>query len=192
MAKTAVKTAYAPRMKAQYNAFKSDLQKELDLENINQVPKLDKIIVSSGVGKHREDKKYMEVVKNTLTKITGQAPVGRIAKKSIAGFKIRKGLGAPLGFMVTLRDKNAYEFMDRLISVVLPQVRDFRGVKANFDKQGNYNLGIADQSVFPELTFEELSALHGVQITFTIKNGSEKGSRALLTRFGMPFERKDK
>lgn len=192
MSAKTVKTAYEPRLKAEYKAFVKDLQKELKLDNVNQIPKLVKIVVSSGTGKHKEDKKYLEVVKNTLTKITGQMPVERIAKKSIATFKIRKGMGAPLGYMVTLRDKMAYEFMDRLINVVLPAVRDFHGVKANFDKQGNYNIGLTDQSVFPELTFEELSALHGIEITFVIKNGSKEASKALLTRFKMPFEKETK
>ncbi|MDR0887161.1 MAG: 50S ribosomal protein L5 [Candidatus Nomurabacteria bacterium] len=185
-----MKNSYEPRLKTAYKASLKDLQKQLGLDNVNQVPKLVKVVVSSGTGKHKEDKKYLEVVKNTITKITGQMPTGRIAKKSIASFHIRAGLGAPLGYVVTLRDKKAYEFLDRLISVVLPQVRDFHGVKSNFDGQGNYNLGITEQSVFPELSFEELSVLHGIEITIVVKNGSKEATKALLTQFGMPFEKK--
>ena len=112
------------------------------------------------------------------------------AKKSIAGFSIRKGMGAPIGVSVTLRGARMYEFMDRLINVALPRVRDFHGVGLKFDKGGNYNLGIIEQSIFPELTFEETQILHGLQVTFVIKNGSKEASKALLEKFDMPFEKK--
>jgi large subunit ribosomal protein L5 len=184
---------YTPRLKALYNDKKKDLQKSLKLENINQVPKLVKVVVSTGVGRKREDKHYLETVELTLEKITGQAPTSRIAKKSIASFKIRKGMGAPLGYLVTLRNDKMYEFVDRLISVALPHVRDFHGVPAkSFDKNGNYSLGLNEQTVFPEISFEDASVLHGLEITFTIKNGSKEGSKALLTLFGMPFEKENK
>ena len=183
-------TSTAPRLKALYDTqYVGELQAELGLENINQVPKLDKIVVSVGTGKSKDDKRHLEVVKNTLTKITGQAPVEKLAKKSIAGFKIRAGMGAPVGVMVTLRGARMYEFLDRLVNVSLPRVRDFHGVGVKFDKSGNYNLGITDQSIFPELTFEETQVLHGLQVTFTIKNGSASGSRLLLEKFGIPFEK---
>mgnify|MGYP000911169710 CR=1 FL=1 len=189
MADTA--TAPAPRLKALYaDTYVKELQAELDLANVHQVPKLEKIVVSVGTGKTKEDKRALETVKNTLTKITGQAPVERLAKKSIAGFKIRAGMGAPVGVAVTLRGARMYEFLDRLVSVSLPRVRDFHGVKAKgFDKGGNYNLGIIEQSIFPELTFEETQVLHGLQVTFVIKNEGKAHSRALLEKFGIPFEK---
>lgn len=189
MAKAAVSTT--PRLKALYaTQYVKELQAELNLDNVHQVPKLEKIVVSVGTGKSKEDKRALETVKNTLTKITGQAPIERLAKKSIAGFKIRAGMGAPVGVAVTLRGARMYEFLDRLISVSLPRVRDFHGIKAKaFDKGGNYNLGLIEQSIFPELTFEETQVLHGLQITFVIKNEDKAHSRALLEKFGMPFEK---
>ncbi len=188
----AVKTAQ-PRLKALYNnELKAKLKEELGLENINQVPELVKVVVSSGVGKKREDKRFTETVTLTLSKITGQAPTSRLAKKSIATFKIRKGMGAPVGYLVTLRNDKMYEFVDRLINVALPHVRDFHGVSKKFDKQGNYNLGIKEQTVFPEITFEDASVLHGLEVTFIIKNGSKEGSLKLLEHLGMPFEKEAK
>ena len=181
-----------PRLKALYNnELKAKLMKELGLKNINQVPELKKVIVSSGVGKKREDKKYTETVALTIAKITGQAPTSRLAKKSIATFKIRKGMGATVGYLTTLRNDKMYEFVDRLINVALPHVRDFHGVNRDaFDKQGNYNLGLKEQTVFPEITFEDAAVLHGLEMTFVIKNGSKEGSYKLLELFGMPFEKK--
>lgn len=187
---TATKTAaYTPRLKALYaDTYRKELQAELNLKNINEVPSLEKIVVSVGIGKQKDDKRFYEAVKNTLTKVTGQATVDRMAKKSIATFKIRAGLNR-VGINVTLRGDKMYEFMDRLLSVALPRVRDFHGVGVKFDKGGNYNLGITDQSIFPELTFEETQIVHGMQVTFTINNGNKVASRALLTKFGMPFEK---
>ena len=188
MAKTTT-TAAAPRLKALYkDQYVKELQAELKLENVHQVPKLEKIVVSVGIGKNKDDKRHTEIVRNTLTKITGQAPVDRMAKKSIAGFKIRAGMNR-VGISVTLRGARMYEFLDRLVNVALPRVRDFHGVGAKFDKGGNYNLGVVEQSVFPELTFEETQVLHGLQITFAIKNESAAHSRALLEKFGVPFEK---
>lgn len=183
-------TSTAPRLKALYaDTYVKELQAELDLVNVNQVPRLEKIVVSVGTGKVKEDKRMLEAVKNTLTKVTGQAPVERLAKKSIATFKIRAGMGAPVGIYVTLRGPRMYEFLDRLVNVTLPRVRDFHGVGTKFDKGGNYNLGITDQSIFPELTFEETQLVHGMQVTFAIKNGNKVASRALLEKFGLPFEK---
>ena len=181
-----------PRLKELYTKeLKAKLQKELGLKNINEVPELKKVVVSCGVGKKREDKKFTETVELTLTKITGQVPTSRLAKKSIATFKIRKGMGAPVGYLTTLRSDKMYEFVDRLINIALPHVRDFHGVPRDaFDKQGNYNLGLKEQTVFPEITFEDASVLHGLEITFIIKNGSKEGSTKLLELFGMPFEKK--
>lgn len=182
-------TTTAPRLKALYNdQVVKELQAELGLDNVHQVPKLEKITVSVGIGKNKDDKRYYETVKNTLTKITGQAPVDRMAKKSIATFKIRAGMNR-VGISVTLRGARMYEFLDRLTNVALPRVRDFHGVGVKFDKSGNYNLGITDQSIFPELTFEETQLLHGLQVTFTIKNGTKEGSRLMLEKFGLPFEK---
>ena len=188
MAKSA--TIAAPRLKALYNeTFAKELQAELGLSNINEVPKLEKIIVSVGIGKNKDDKHHYEVVRNTVTKITGQSPIDRMAKKSIAGFKIRAGMNR-VGLSVTLREARMYEFLDRLVNVSLPRVRDFHGVsKKAFDKSGNYNLGVVEQSIFPELTFEETQLVHGLQITFVIKNGGQEASKALLIKFGMPFEK---
>lgn len=188
MAKTA--TITAPRLKALYtDTYVKELQAELGLENVNQVPKLEKIIVSVGIGKNKDDKHHYEVVRNTVTKITGQSPIDRMARKSIAGFKIRAGMNR-IGLSVTLRGARMYEFMDRLINVALPRVRDFHGVSNKaFDKGGNFNLGVVEQSIFPELTFEETQRAHGLQITFVIKNGNKEASKALLVKFGMPFEK---
>ena len=192
--KSKVEVKAGPRLKALYNnELKAKLKNELGLDNINQVPELKKVIVSSGVGKKREDKRFTETVELTLAKITGQVATSRLAKKSIAGFKIRKGMGAPVGYLTTLRNDKMYEFVDRLINVALPHVRDFHGVsRTAFDKQGNYNLGLKEQTVFPEITFEDASVLHGLEVTFIIKNGSKEGSLKLLELFGMPFEKEAK
>lgn len=186
----ATTASYTPRLKALYNSqYVKELQAELELGNVNQVPKLEKIVVSVGLGKNKDDKRYYEVVRNTLTKITGQAPIDRMAKKSIAGFKIRAGMNR-IGISVTLRGTNMYEFLDRFVNIALPRVRDFHGVGAKgFDKGGNYNVGIVEQSIFPELTFEETQLLHGLQITFVIDNQDVNHSRALLEKFGVPFEK---
>ena len=190
MAKANKDTAYTPRLKALYNdSIRKELQAELKLENVHQVPKLEKIVVSVGLGKNKDDKRHYESVKNTLTKVTGQAPIDRMAKKSIAGFKIRAGMNR-IGVSVTLRNANMYEFLDRFVNVAMPRIRDFHGVGAKaFDKGGNYNIGISEQSIFPELTFEETQVLHGMQITFVIKNEDKAHSRALLEKFGVPFEK---
>lgn len=186
-------TKYEARLKTLYNKeIAKQLKEELGLKNINQVPKLEKIMVSSGVGKKREDKRFTETVELTLTKITGQAVTARQAKKSIAQFKIRKGMGAPVGYVTTLRNDKMYEFVDRLVNIALPHVRDFHGVPRKFDAQGNYSLGLKEQTVFPEISFEDAAVLHGLEITFVIKNGSKEGSAKLLEKFGMPFEKEDK
>ena len=189
MAKTTAATNATPRLKALYkDTYVKELQAELNLGNVHQVPKLEKIVVSVGIGKNKDDKRYYEAVRNTLTKVTGQMPVDRMAKKSIAGFKIRAGMNR-VGISVTLRGSRMYEFLDRLVNVGLPRVRDFHGVSAKFDQGGNYNLGLVEQSIFPELTFEETQVLHGLQVTFNIRNEDITHSRALLEKFGMPFEK---
>ena len=189
MVKPKTTTATAPRLKALYTTqYVKELQTELGLDNVHQVPKLEKIVVSVGIGKNKDDKRHYEAVKNTLTKVTGQAPVDRMAKKSIAGFKIRAGMNR-VGINVTLRGARMYEFLDRLANVTLPRVRDFHGIGTKFERGGNYNLGTTDQSIFPELSFEETQLVHGMQITFAIKEGDKVKSRALLEKFGLPFEK---
>lgn len=183
---------YVPRLQQRYSQeLVPALQKQLELENVHQVPHIEKIVLNVGVGKHKDDKSYVERVRNTLTKITGQYPMDKMAKKSVATFKIRAGQNR-VGVSVTLRGKNMYEFLDRLINIALPRVRDFHGVKPGaFDKSGNFSLGIAEQSIFPELNFEDTQVLHGLQINMTIASQSAQHSRALLEGLGMPFEDKE-
>lgn len=192
-AKTVSQKTDTARLKALYNTeLVPRLQKELELANVHQVPRLEKIVLNVGLGKHKDDKSYHEAVVNTLRKITGQQPVDRMAKKSIATFKIRRGMNR-IGVSVTLRDGRMYEFMDRLINVVLPRVRDFHGVSGKaFDREGNYSLGMTDQSVFPELGFEDTTTTHGLQINFVIKAQDKAHARALLQGFGLPFEKENR
>lgn len=187
----AIKTvASAPRLKSlYYERLVAELVKELGLQNVNQAPRLQKIVISVGIGKHKDDKRHHELVTNTLRKITGQQPIDRMARKSIASFKIRAGMNR-VGVSVTLRGAKMYEFLDRLVNVALPRVRDFHGVSAkSFDRRGNYSLGVVEQSIFPELNFEDTQILHGLQITFNIKSDSSAHSRELLEKFGVPFEK---
>lgn len=192
MAKESAKTTSpkaAVRLKVLYNnKIAGELQKELGLKNPHQVPRLEKIVVNVGLGRAKDDKKFMEVATNTLRKITGQQPVETTAKKSIASFKLREG--NKIGLKVTLRDKRMYEFLDRLLNIVIPRLRDFHGVSAKaFDKHGNYALGLTDQSVFPELTFEETTTVHGMQVIFVVKCVESTHAKALLEKLGMPFEK---
>ncbi len=184
---------YQARLKQLYqHEIKGQLQKELALTNVHQVPRLEKIVVAVGTGRHKDDKAYYAAVVNTLRKITGQQPVDRVSRKSIAAFKIRAGQNR-IGVSVTLRGDMMYEFFDRLVNVVLPRMRDFHGVSLqSFDKSGNYSLGIADQSVFPELTFEDTQIVHGLQVTIVLKSASPGHSRALLARLGLPLEKEEK
>ncbi len=182
-------TAKTPRLKEKYNKeVKNQLKEELGLENINQVPKLEKVVVSSGVGKKREDKRFTETVALTLEKISGQKPTSRLAKKSIASFKIRKGMGAPVGYLTTLRNDKMYEFVDRLINLALPRVRDFRGVNPNaFDGRGNYALGIREQLIFPEIEYDKIDKIRGMDVVFVTTAKTDEEARELLTQFNMPF-----
>ncbi len=178
-----LKTAY-------YETYRAELAKELGI-SISEVPKLRKISVNVGLGKAKDDKKLLEVADNTLTKITGQKPVATVSRLSIATFKLREG--NKIGMKVTLRDERMYEFMDRVINIVLPRLRDFHGVSnKSFDAQGNYSIGFRDQSVFPELTFEETSTAHGLQVNFIIDAKEKAHAQALLTKFGMPFMKEGK
>ena len=181
-----------PRLKEEYDSkLRAQLQKELKLDNIHEVPSVEKITLNIGMGRNKEDKRAFEVAENTLTKITGQKPVETMAKKSIANFKLREG--QRIGLKVTLRGAKMYEFLDRLINVVLPRVRDFRGVSVKaFDPQGNYSLGIDEQSVFPELGFADVSMLHGLQVSIVTSTNNRDHAYALLKSFGMPFETENK
>jgi large subunit ribosomal protein L5 len=191
MAEKNTKTATSARLREQYNTkIRAELQKNLGIENVHDVPRLEKVTLNIGLGRAKDDKKMFEVATNTLRKITGQQPVETIAKKSIASFKLREG--NKIGLKVTLRGDRMYEFTDRLITVVLPRLRDFHGVSNKaFDRQGNYSLGMIDQSVFPELTFEETTTVHGLQVVFTIKSKQPQNTKALLEAFGLPFEKEN-
>jgi large subunit ribosomal protein L5 len=181
-----------PRLKAEYiDKIASELMTELSIKNIHDVPRLQKIVINIGLGRAKDDKKIMEVASNTIRKITGQQPIQTTAKKSIAAFKLRDG--NKIGLKTTLRGDRMYEFLDRTVNLVLPRLRDFHGLsKKAFDKQGNYAIGIIEQSVFPELTFEETTTPHGLQIIFVIKSQSKEHAKALLEKFGMPFEKEMK
>lgn len=182
-------TTYSPRLKSEYtSSIAPALQKELGLKNIWQVPRLTKIVVNVGLGRAKDDKRVIEAATNTLRKITGQQPIETTAKKSIASFKLREG--NKIGLKVTLRGDRMYEFLDRLVNLVLPRLRDFHGLSlTSFDKQGNYCIGFSDQSVFPELTFEETTTSHGLEVVLVINSLSKEHSKALLEKFGVPFEK---
>lgn len=181
-------TNMASRLKQQYNDSAASLLKDMGLKNRHQLPRLQKIVVNIGLGRAKDDKKLMEVAANTLKKVTGQVPVETFAKKSIAGFKLREG--NKIGLKVTLRDERMYEFTDRFINIVLPRLRDFHGVSSKaFDTSGNFAVGLTDQSVFPELTFEETTTAHGLQVVFVIDSHKPTHARTLLESFGMPFEK---
>ncbi|MBQ6826795.1 MAG: 50S ribosomal protein L5 [Thermoguttaceae bacterium] len=177
-----------PRLLEKYNTqIASSLEKKLGKTNVHSIPKLEKIVVNMGVGSAIQDKKYLEEALDVLTQITGQKPVVTSARRSIAGFRLREGMN--IGCKVTLRGARMYEFMDRLISIVLPRVRDFRGLNPNsFDKRGNYNLGLSEQLVFPELNPDEYTKSQGMNITFVTNVDSDDEARELLREFGMPFK----
>ena len=164
------------------------LRKELEIKNIMECPKLEKIIVNMGVGEATQNSKLIDAAMADLTLITGQKPLLRKAKKSEAGFKLREGM--PIGAKVTLRKERMYDFLDRLVNVVLPRVRDFEGVPSNsFDGRGNYSLGLRDQLVFPEIDFDKVEKLLGMSITVVSSAKTDEEGRALLKAFGMPFKK---
>lgn len=179
------------RLQVLYNdQLAKQLKTELELKNVHQVPRLEKIVLNVGLGRAKDDKKVMEAATNTLRRITGQQPVSTAAKQSIAGFKLREG--NKIGLKVTLRGERMYEFADRLINIILPRLRDFHGVSLKaFDKSGNFSLGLIDQSVFPELSFEETTTAHGLQVVFVIKCAEPVHAKALLEKLGMPFEKEN-
>ncbi|HEY4051901.1 MAG TPA: 50S ribosomal protein L5 [Acidobacteriaceae bacterium] len=175
------------RLKEKYHReIKPALQKELGLENPMAVPRLEKIVLNMGLGEATQNVKLMDPLVADLAAIAGQKPVTTRAKKSIAAFKVREGM--PIGAMVTLRGDTMYEFLDRLISVALPRVRDFRGVSTkSFDGRGNYTLGMRDQLIFPEVDYARVEKLKGMNITIVTTAKDDNQARALLRQFGMPF-----
>ena len=177
------------RLREKYQTdIRPQLKDEQGYKNLHQIPRVEKVVINAGVGRAVADSKNLEPVIHTIRKITGQNPVQTVAKNSIAGFKLRDGM--KIGVMVTLRGERMYEFLDRLVSVVLPRIRDFRGVSAKaFDQQGNYSIGINDQSVFPELTFEETTNKHSLQINIVTTAKTPEESRKLLEKMGFPFQR---
>jgi large subunit ribosomal protein L5 len=177
----------AARLKEKYlKEIKPALQKELGLENAMAVPRLEKIVLNMGLGEATQNTKLLDPLVADLASIAGQKPVTTRAKKSIAAFKLREGM--PIGAMVTLRDEKMYEFLDRLISVALPRVRDFRGVSTkSFDGRGNYTLGMRDQLIFAEIDYSKVEKLKGMNVTIVTSASDDNQARALLKQFGMPF-----
>ena len=178
-----------PRLKKDYNdRIISALKEEFGYNNVMQVPKLEKIVISKGVGAAIADKKLIEYAVDELAQISGQRAVSTISKKDIATFKLRKGM--PIGAKVTLRKNKMYEFLDRLVTASLPRVRDFKGVKANgFDGRGNYNLGITEQIIFPEINIDKVNKISGMDITFVTSANTDKEAKSLLHELGIPFKK---
>ena len=165
-----------------------ELQKTLGLTNVMQVPKITKITVNMGVGEAVADKKIMDNAVADMTKITGQKPLVTKSRKSVATFKLRDGLA--IGCKVTLRGASMYEFLDRLVNIAMPRIRDFRGVSArSFDGQGNYNFGVKEQIIFPEIAYDQIDAIRGMDITITTTAPDDKSGRALLEAFNFPFRK---
>jgi large subunit ribosomal protein L5 len=174
------------RLKEKFLGLKSELQADLGIKNSMQVPALEKVVISVGAGFAMKDNKLIKNIEDTITKIAGQKATTVIAKKSVAGFKVREGM--PVGIRVTLRGKNMYNFFDRLISIALPRVKDFRGVARNgFDGRGNYNFGLQEQLIFPEISYDSIMQIHGMNITVVTSADSDKAGFALLEKMGMPF-----
>ena len=178
-----------PRLKEEYSSkIVKELKDKLDLTNIMQVPSLEKIIISRGVGAAVSDKKLIDHAVEELTLISGQKAIATLSKKDVASFKLRKG--TPIGAKVTLRGDRMYEFLDRLITIALPRVRDFQGIKADgFDGRGNYSLGIKEQIIFPEINIDKVNKISGMDITFVTNTNSNKEAKALLTDLGLPFKK---
>ena len=177
----------APRLKEKYkNEIVPQLEKELNIANINNVPKLEKIVVNMGVGEAATDSKLIDAAVADLRTITGQQPMICRARKSIATFRLRKGQA--IGAKVTLRGDRMYEFFDRLVATAIPRIRDFRGMPDNsFDGHGNYSLGVSEQPLFPEISYEDVDRTRGMDITFVTTAKTDEEGKALLTAFGFPF-----
>jgi large subunit ribosomal protein L5 len=179
----------APRLKEKYRAeVVPALMEQFEYGNVHQVPRLEKIVVNMGVGAATQDAKLLENAVNDLTIITGQKPAITRAKKSIASFKLRQGMA--IGCKVTLRGDRMWEFFDRLLSTALPRIRDFRGVSGKaFDGRGNYSLGVNEQLIFPEIDYDKVDKIRGMDITFVTSANTDEECRALFDKFGFPFKR---
>ncbi|HAL30630.1 MAG TPA: 50S ribosomal protein L5 [Coriobacteriia bacterium] len=179
----------APRLKEKYRTeVVPALMEQFEYGNVHQVPRLEKIVVNMGVGAATQDAKLLENAINDLTIITGQRPAVTRAKKSIASFKLRQGM--PIGCKVTLRGDRMWEFFDRLLSTALPRIRDFRGVSGKaFDGRGNYSLGVNEQLIFPEIDYDKVDKIRGMDITFVTSADTDEECRALFDQFGFPFKR---
>ena len=178
---------YTPRLKEQYEReIRPQLQQELGLSSVMQVPHLEKITLNMGVGEAKTDAKQLDAAIEELTTIAGQRAQVRKARKSIAQFKIREGM--PVGAKVTLRGARMYEFLDRLVAIALPRIRDFRGLNpGSFDGRGNYSLGIREQIIFPEINYDDIQQVRGLDVTITTSAKTDDHARALLTAMGLPF-----
>ena len=181
--------SYQPRLKKEFNErIISSLKEEYSYKNVMMVPKLEKIVISKGVGGAVADKKLVDHAIEELTKITGQKAIATLSKKDVASFKLRKGM--PIGARVTLRGDKMYEFLDRFITSSLPRVRDFRGINPRgFDGRGNYNLGIKEQIIFPEIDIDKVNKITGMDITFVTSAPTDEEAMSLLTEFGLPFKK---
>jgi large subunit ribosomal protein L5 len=186
-AKAAERSGYAPRMKAFYEEdLRARLKDELGAQSVMQVPRVDKITLNMGVGEAKIDAKALDNAIEQLTIIAGQRAQVRRARKSIAGFKIREGM--PIGAKVTLRGARMYEFLDRLVSIALPRIRDFRGLSPrSFDGRGNYSIGIREQIIFPEIDYDAVDKIRGLDVTITTTAASDEEALALLRGLGLPF-----
>ncbi|MEJ2467532.1 MAG: 50S ribosomal protein L5 [Campylobacterales bacterium] len=174
------------RMKEKYLALKPELQSALEIKNAMQIPAVEKIIISVGTGFAMKDNKLIQNIQDTISQIAGQHATVVDARKSVAGFKVREGM--PVGVKVTLRGENMYTFLDKLVSIALPRVKDFRGVPRNgFDGRGNYNFGLNEQLIFPEVNYDSIMQIHGMNITVVTTTQSDKEAFALLEALGMPF-----
>jgi large subunit ribosomal protein L5 len=184
---TAVEETYVPRLKTLYEQeLRSRLKDELALASVMQVPRIEKITLNMGVGEAKTDAKALDSAIDELTMIAGQRAQLRRARKSIAGFKIRSGM--PVGTRVTLRGARMYEFLDRLVSIALPRIRDFRGLNpGSFDGRGNYSIGIREQIIFPEISYDDVSAIRGLDVTITTTAETDEQALALLRGLGLPF-----
>ena len=180
---------YQPRLKKEYkDQIINTLKKEFSYNNVMEVPKLIKIVLSRGVGSAVSDKKLIDHATDELTQITGQKAVATISKKDVASFKLRKGM--PIGAKVTLRGEKMFEFLDRLVTFALPRVRDFQGVKSSgFDGRGNYNLGITEQIIFPEIDIDKINKIGGMDISFVTTAKTDKEAKSLLNEMGLPFKK---
>jgi large subunit ribosomal protein L5 len=181
--------SYQPRLKQEYkDRIMANLKEEFGYTSIMQVPKLEKIVLSRGVGAAVADKKLIDHAVDELTQITGQKAISTLSKKDVATFKLRKGM--PIGAKVTLRGERMYEFLDRLVTTALPRVRDFQGVKATgFDGRGNYTLGITEQIIFPEIDIDKVNRINGMDITFVTSAETDQEAKSLLTELGIPFKK---